>query len=484
MKREVFFTSMLLAAVLVNGFAQNHPAGVYQLLHWYHPPGSKDSLLDGSYPVFENRETKTGRRINLHVVVLPAVHRDSAGAPIFWFQGGPGVAATNDASVFTDPSLPYHAYHDIVLIDIRGTGSSHPLNCTSLQIKQTLKDQFADMYPVAAVKACYDSLSQEADLKQYTTTHVVEDIEDVRNWLGYGKICIYGLSYGTRVALVYMKTFPAAIESCILWSPIPTYGRMPLYHARFAQNSLEKVFDDCGRDPACRAAFPDIRSEFEALWKKGRQPASGFAYSDPAGGSERLSISWNAFETKLRSLLYTPAGIRQIPFVVHQAYKGNLQPFVDQFPKGVDTNNSIAEGLYLCVTCSEDVPFIRAGEVDPVTGGTFMGTYRIDQQTGACAQWARGDVPADWFQPVTAKIPTLIFSGGYDPITPTSTAKEIASHLPNVSLVIIPQMSHLFDGLRHAECFDNVCLNFIDHPGQSPDLSCIQLMQPEEYRTK
>jgi len=484
MIREIAFTFMLVAALTANSFAQNHPATIYRNLHLYFTPGSSDSLLSGSFPVFENREAKTGRIINLHIVVLPALHPDSAGTPIFYFEGGPGVAATKDAGIFTDPSIPYHMYHDIVLIDIRGTGNSNPLNCAILQTKQGLKDQFTDMYPVRSVKACYDSLSKFADLTQYTTTHVVEDIEDIRKWLGYGKINICGLSYGTRVALVYMKKFPTAIESCILWSPLPTYARMPLYHARFAQNSLDKVFDDCAHDSACHYSFPNIKDEFDRLLKKGKRSPFVFENTDAGGKKESLSIPWHAFETKLRTLLYTPAGIRQIPYIIHQAYLANLLPFVEQFPKGVDTNNLIAEGLYLCITCSEDVPFIQPGEVDSLINGTFVGSYRIDQQTAACGQWARGKIPEDFFAPVVSNIPTLILSGEFDPITPTSMAKEIASHLPSATLVILPQMSHMFDGLSHTECFDDICLSFINNPHQPLDLNCIKSMQPDTYKTK
>jgi pimeloyl-ACP methyl ester carboxylesterase len=484
MKRKTIFTFILLPIVVATCIAQNHPAAIYQKLHLYNMPGSTDSILSGTYPVFENRETKTGRIINLHTVVVPALHPDSAGTPIFYFEGGPGIDATGDAPLFTDPSIPFRKYHDIVLIDIRGTGNSNPLNCASLQIKAGLKEQFTDMYPAEAVKACHDSLSKKADLKQYTTTHVVEDIEEIRKWLGYGKINICGLSYGTRVALVYMKMYPSSIESCILWSPIPTYGRMPLYHARFAQNSLDKVFDDCTHDSACQYAFPNIKNEFDALLKKGKQAPFSFEYIDTSNKKELLSISWNAFETRLRTMLYTPAGMRQIPYVVHHAYLGNFNPFVEQFPKGVDTN-SIAEGLYLCITCAEDVPFIQPGEIDSLTRGTFMGTYRIDQQTGACAQWARGEIPKDFFEPVVSKIPTLILSGGFDPITPTSMAKEIASHLPNSTLVIIPQMSHMFDGLNHTECFLDICLSFINNPFHPTlNLDCIKGMQPGSYRIK
>ena len=101
--------------------------------------GVKDSVLCGSYPVFENRETQSGRKINLNIIVIPALHPDSSATPIFYIDGGPGIAATNNASFFADSSIPYRQYHDIVLVDIRGTGGSNGLNCSSLQIKNGLR---------------------------------------------------------------------------------------------------------------------------------------------------------------------------------------------------------------------------------------------------------------------------------------------------------------------------------------------------------
>jgi pimeloyl-ACP methyl ester carboxylesterase len=482
--KKIFFI-FLLNFVGIAIPAQKGYSLIYQRLHSCKLPGIKDSVLCGNYPVFENRKTRAGRIIYLNIIVVPALHRGASLTPIFYFDGGPGVAATNSASFYADRSNPYRQYHDIVLVDIRGTGASNPLNCPSLQIKHGLQEQFEDMYPPEAVKECYDSLSKRADLKQYTTTNVVKDIEDVRKWLGYKKINIYGLSYGTRVAQVYMKLFPSSIESCILWSPVTTYARMPLYHARFAQNSLEKLFSDCSHDPLCHNSFPELENEFDSLMQKRKNSPFTFSLKDSSGHSEQLSFSWNTFQTKLRSLLYTPEGMRQVPYIIHQAWTGNINPFIARYPKGNATNNLIAEGLYLCITCTEDVPFIADKEINPLTKGTFMGTYRIDQQKRACAQWARGTIPNDFMKPVVSKIPTLIISGEFDPITPTSMAKEIASHLSNCTLVVIPQMSHMFDGLSHPECFDNICLRFIDHPFHPKlILDCIKKMQPGNYKIR
>lgn len=478
--------TLLLLLILATASAQtiaNPPTARFPQLHPCKMEGVADSLLCGDYPVFENRDSRKGRRINLHVVVIPAKMPRAGAAPIFYIEGGPGVAASSNAAFFTDSLVPYRQYHDIVLVDIRGTGKSNPLHCPSLQVKGDLSQQFEEMYPVSQVSACYDSLSARADLKQYTTTNAVRDLEDLRRWLGLGKINIYGLSYGTRVALAYMKMFPSSIASCILWSPLPTYARMPLYFARDAQQTLDRLFADCKNDPSCNGAFPALAGEFEALknrWKAGPMRVSR---PEASGQSRELSIPWDAFQTKIRSLLYAPAGLRQVPYLVHQAFIGNLEPFIALYPSGPDTSQFLAEGFYLCVTCTEDVPFIDTAEIAPLAAHTFMGSYRVSQQRQACAHWSRGKIPKGFFDPVKSKIPTLILSGSYDPVTPTASAREIASHLSNCTLVLIPEMGHVIDGLSNASCFDELCLRFIDNP-RSPGLSqdCIQQMKPGRYK--
>jgi pimeloyl-ACP methyl ester carboxylesterase len=457
-----------------------HSSLIYEKLH--PSDGKVSDLLYGTYAVFENPETRSGRMINLNIVVVPSLRRDSTATPIFFFEGGPGLAATRNASFFADRTLPYRKYHDIVLVDIRGSGNSNPLNCPSLQIKNNIEEQMDEMYPKEAVKECYESLKKIADLTQYTTTNVVGDLEEIRKWLGYEKINIFGLSYGTRVALVYMKMFPASIESCILWSPVPTYAKMPLYHAKFAEKSLEKIFNDCRQSSACHQAFPNIEKEFASMKSGFKNVGWKYLFEN---NSQTISIPWSAFQTKLRSMMYAPDGIRQIPYIVHQAFLGDMKPFIALYPTYADSSYFLAEGLYLCVTCAEDVPFIQSKEINAETKGTFMGTYRVDQQKSACALWARGKIPKDFLEPTKADIPTLIFSGGFDPVTPTSMAKEIASHLTRSTLVIIPQMSHTFEGLSHPECFDNICVEFIDHPERSKlNLNCIKEMSSPSYKLK
>ena len=454
----------------------------FKKLHHCKPSGANDSVFCTSIPVMENRETNKGRIIQLNVIVIPAIKKDSLLTPIFDIDGGPGMADTKNVSFYTEPGNPYRLHHDIVLVDVRGTGQSNGLYCPSLQDQPTWSEKFEEMYPVEKVKQCYTELSKRADLTQYTTTNVVKDFEEIRKWLGYKKISLFSLSYGTRVAQVYLKLFPGSIEKCILWSPTSTSSKMPLYHALYAQQAFDKLVADCKHDSLCHATFPDFEKEFYTL--KDRSPFTIRAAD--AGGAERTyTVSWNEVQTKIRELMYSPEGLRSIPLLVHQLYLGNFDPFTKLYSHSPFTSRIFSEGFYLCVTCTEDVPFIQKQQVDSLTRGTFMGTYRIDQQQHACAAWTKGKVSKDFLEPVHSTVPVLVFSGGLDPVTATSMAREITSHLPNGTLAFIPTMAHTFDGLSHIECFDNIAIDFLDHPyDQKLNLSCIQQMKPGPYKVQ
>ncbi|HEY5823820.1 MAG TPA: alpha/beta hydrolase [Cyclobacteriaceae bacterium] len=456
---------------------------IHQRLTICNSPDLDSTILCGKYSVFENRQTNDGRKIDLNIVVIPAIHKKQPNAPIFFFDGGPGVAASAQASFFADSINYYRVKHDIVLIDVRGTGDSNPLHCRQLQFKEGLEEQFIEMYPIQDVKDCYDSLSKLADLAQYTTTNMAIDIEEIRKWLGYKTINLFGLSFGGRLAQAYMKMFPTSVESCVLWSPATTYQKMPLYHAQYAEESINKLFEDCKSDSLCNLAFPNLKSEFRNLMERGNRNAFEYKFKSANGKIKEVTIPWYSFHTKIRSLMYAPFGLRQIPFIVHQSYLGNWQPFITLFPSESSYDDFLAEGLYLCVTCAEDVPYIKKQEADSLSFGTFMGDYRVQQQTNACNHWVRGNIPEDFFEPVTSSIPTLLFSGYFDPITSPSMVEQIVQTLPNSFMISIPTMSHTFDGLSNPECFDKMVIDFFNTPGTRPESECISQMLPEKYKT-
>ena len=344
--KNLWVLLILFSTIIFFGCSKNNKESlIYERLQICNNDELDSTVLCGKFSVFENRETNSGRKIDLNIIVIPAIHRNSEKLPIFYFEGGPGGAATTDAPFYADSIYQYRLDHDIVLVDVRGTGGSNPLHCQQLEFKKNIEDHFKEMYPVKEVKDCYDSLAKFADLSQYTTTNMAIDIDEVRKWLGYEKINIFGLSYGGRLAQVYMKMFPNSVESCVLWSPTTTYSRMPLYHAQYAEESLKKLIEDCKNDSLCNQTFPEFEAEFRTLEEKGKQQAFVYQFKGENDEIKEMSIPWYAFHTKIRSLMYMPYGLRQIPYLVHQSFLGNWQPFISLFPSGSTYEDFIAEGL-------------------------------------------------------------------------------------------------------------------------------------------
>ena len=445
-------------------------------------PGIEDELLCGKLTVFENRQSRTGRTIDLNVVVLPALDPKEKEEPLFDLAGGPGAASTDGASFYAGPGKEYRRHRDVVLVDQRGTGKSNGLKG---EPRKTPQDFLTEMYPVDYVKRLRQTLESRADLTQYTTSIAMDDLDDVRAWLGYERIHLFGLSYGTRAALVYLRQHPDRVRTVTLMGVVPTSLKMPLYHAQAAARAMELLLKECETDAQCHQAFPQVRQDWlNVLAQLGREPAR-VQYSPPDKGAPvTLEIQRDVFAEKVRTMLYGEETARRVPFMVHRAATSDFAPFLQAAIKpGIP--DFIADGMYLSVTCAEDVPFIDQAEAAQLNAGNSFGNYRVFQQTRACGLWPWGEVAGNFQEPVSSDVPVLIFSGNLDPVTPPERGEEVAKHLPNSRLVIIPHGGHTLDGLTPPDCVDRLIMEFL-HSGdaKSLDVSCVETMAPPPFATK
>lgn len=82
-------------------------------------------------------------------------------------------------------------------------------------------------------------------------------------------------------------------------------------------------------------------------------------------------------------------------------------------------------------------------------------------------------------QPVVSDIPTLIFSGLYDPVTPFQWGDDTQSYLPNSAHFIFPNVGH---GALDVElCATEIALSFLENPMQDLDGSCISQLTPPDF---
>jgi pimeloyl-ACP methyl ester carboxylesterase len=444
-------------------------------------PGIREELLCGKFSVFENRKTRTGRTIDLNIVVLPAFDQKTKAEPLFHLEGGPGVDATGAAMFYATDGREYRNHRDVVLVDQRGTGESNRL---AIPTDKTPQGRLREMYPVDYVKKMRSELEQRADLTQYTTAIAMDDLDDVRAWLGYDRINLFGLSYGTRAILVYLRQHPEHVRTITLMGVAPTYLRMPMYHSQAADRAMNLLLDECEQDAKCHEAFPQIRDDWEKVLADLQRAPARVEYQSDGTPRASVEIRRDIFTEKIRNLLYARDQASRIPLIIHRAANGDFEPFLQQ-AIGPAAPDLIADGMYLCVTCSEDVPFIDQAEAEKMNANNPFGNYRVFQQTRACSMWPRGEIPPDYRESVRSDVPALIFSGNLDPVTPPQRGEEVARYLPNSRHVIISEAGHLPFGLTHLDCIDRLILEFLDKAdAKNLDVSCVERMAPPPFVTE
>ncbi len=421
-----------------------------------------EEVLCGAYEVMENRQVRKGARIRLNFIILPAWTSHPAPDPVVVFSGGPGAGSAAWAHYYAYDYAKLRSERDIVLVDQRGTGNSNPLHCRRLGDPYSAQTYLQDMFPEDYVKNCRKELEERANLRYYHSTIAMADIADLCSALGYEHLNIVGDSYGAYAGIVFMKYYPERVRSAVLGFPALPHWTYPATIASYTQAALERLFDDCAADPGCSRDYPNLRQQLDRVVARLEQGPVTTSIINPIRGTpENVLFTLNNFRHGLRSLLYSASRSSWIPAFIHWAAEGNLSPIVEYTARYLwDINKELMDGMFLCVTCTETIPYIDYAEAVAQAEGTLMGTYRLEQQVRACDWWVRGDHPDDFHSMSKMNIPTLIFTGELDPVIPPRFGDELAEYLPNSLHVIIPNAGHEY-GKVWLDCLDDVVSQFI-----------------------
>lgn len=433
-----------------------------------HKEGSIEGYC-GTLEVWENRETKTGRKIALKIIVFPALKRTAAPDPLFFLAGGPGQGAADISELGRQMMRRIGSDRDLVFVDQRGTGESNPLECPNVDDEEINDEPKA----IEHLRACAEKLKKKADLTQYTTPIAMDDLDDVRQFLGYDKIDLYGGSYGTRAAIVYARRHTAHTRAIILDGVAPTDMRLPLYMARDGQRALDLLFRDCAADPACNKRFPNLPQRLAALLNA---PPRKIHYIHPRTGLDkeievkRLTLGGIIFAT-----LYTPRLASLVPLLIEQAEKGIYSGFFALGSAFDPASSSIAQGMHFSVVCAEDAPRIDPGSIETATAATFLGAEMANTRLKACEFWPRGKVDPAYYGIPPIDIPTLILSGELDPVTPPSWGAQVASAWKNARHIIVPATGH---GTAVAGCVPKLMAQFLNE-GTAANLNpaCVEAVK-------
>ncbi|MCP4654014.1 MAG: alpha/beta fold hydrolase [bacterium] len=420
-------------------------------------PGSDEEMLCGSLQVFEDRRAMSGRMITLNIVVIPSLSPQPRPEPIFYLTGGPGAAATEDADWLQSSWM--RTDWDIVLVDQRGTGRSRPLDCKlpgrsdDLQGYLELAFERRELF-----RRCKRRLREVANLRLYATATAMDDVDEVRRAMGYGKINVSGGSYGSRAALIYLRRHSQHVRTAVLSAVSPVALLNPLYHAQSAQRAIDLIFEECARDAGCAAAFPAVEQELETVLERlETAPAEVIVEHPDTAEPVTVELARDAFAEGVRLLTYSTPGTRWMPYLVHLAHEGEYAPIAEV---AIRRNRSLREflsmGMLLSVICSDDAPRIDPADIPRLTEGTYLGDVRMRQELALCEFWPSLRLPASYGEPVESDVPVLLLSGNLDPVAPPSWAEEAVRYLSNGYHLVLPG-AHGVGG----PCTDAISLRFV-----------------------
>ncbi|MES1240887.1 MAG: alpha/beta fold hydrolase [Acidobacteriota bacterium] len=440
-------------------------------------PGLPKEARCGTYEVFENRSAKSGRKIPLKVVVIPADAPRKERDAIAYFAGGPGGSSVREgvwlAEVFhrSGPRT-----RDLLLVDLRGTGGSDPLECPAMEGTQGVQGFLDDFAPLEGVRACREELGRTRDLPQYTSENAVDDVDEVRAALGYDRLNLVGGSYGTRSELIYMRRHPSSVRTATLLRTVANDATTPLHFARITQEALDGLIAECAGDAACGKVFPRLREEVaEILARAEKEPVRVELADSQTGKPFTLRLGRFGVAQILRYLLYSTANAAQLPLFVHLAAQGDFKPLAE-FAR--EFGGLESAGFFFSVTCAEDVAFIREEAIAPAVAGTFLGDTRIRQQQAACKAWKPAKLGPGFQAPTVSDVPTLILSGERDPATPASDGDRVVRHLSHGVHLVVADGAHSNNGMKGEDCELDLMTKLIESGTTDRlDTSCIAKME-------
>lgn len=425
------------------------------------------SALCATLSVAENPAEPDGRRVALFVARVPSLNAAPLPDPLVLIAGGPGQAASDLYLGIRGAFEHVRRDRDIIILDQRGTGRSNSLTCDLDEGGIETADPAA--LP-GLMSRCLGDL--QGDPRFYTTSVAVSDLERVREALELDTWNIYGVSYGTRVALHYLRRFPERARTVILDGVVPPEVALGPAIAVNAQRALDLALERCGAAPECEAQFPALRFRLRGVSTRLAAQSIGVQLPDPnTGATVQRAFSLLHLKSVIRLMSYSPQTVSLLPLLISEAYAGNYTPLAAQAHMLIEELEAgLSVPMHNSVVCTEDAPFFPAQPPD--LSETYLGTSIMDALVAVCSVWPRGAMDEDFKTPVRSDRPVLLLSGEADPITPPDYGLQVLSSLSNARHLIGPGQGH---GLVGVGCVPQLLRRFLEVPVPGElDAGCLQ----------
>lgn len=408
----------------------------------------------GDLIVYENRDTKD-RTIKVHYVKFESASA-STNATIY-LDGGPGGDGQNIIAYAAFLGAPFldglRADGDFLVISQRGTARSVPyLDCQSL--------------------AC-EEFSSDHDLTSYNTAANADDVDELRAVLGYDKLNLYGISYGSRLGLEVLRRHGANVRAAVVEGLVPSQIAWPAAVPASFFGALTSLDASCAATDACGTTFGDLVAKF----------SSGLASLDNiplpiAIQGTRFDLDGYTYARVLFRVMYSKSSYTWLPLVISDIAArrvDRIESFLASAIESSGEGSGVSWGLYNSVVCGEifnppdpnAFETLNAGvpaDIVEMFGGNWFGLAE------ACESWPRGNLQAALAQPVTSSVRTLVSSGRLDPITPPGFG-DIAAATLSDSVVVIHENSGHGATLQSACGVANLSA-FLAEPTAPHDTSC------------
>jgi len=426
----------------------------------------------------ENRDEPDGAEVRLAVVELYSTAPEPPNDVVVYLHGGPGGDATGSTSNWADD--PILETRNVVLFDQRGSGLSEPaLDCPEVDADILARFTAAGSYDderasrADAWAACRERLVADGiDLDAYDSEAIADDLESLRLILGVEQWNLFGVSYGTRIALTYMREYPEHVRTALLDSVVaPAVGGVS-YFVENGNSGIEQLVEGCLADTACAAAYPDFATAVDRAYEQlNAEPFTGEVDLGGEAGVVTVVVDGSDALAGLFAALYDYELIPLLPTVVEAIAAGDYSALPAIAQEGIAEATGFSDGATISVLCADSMPTF-AEEDDAIIGAPGRNASLVIEVFDAyCDLWDVEPVGDGFHDPVTVDVPTMVVAGRYDPITPPAGGEAVAAALPNAGYAEWDGMSHgvLFSD---APCSEQQWLTWLADPTVPPDLAC------------
>ncbi|WP_455352645.1 alpha/beta fold hydrolase [Streptomyces sp. SYSU K217416] len=458
------------------------------------PPEPIEALSDarcGFLEVPENRSRPGGRTIKLAVAVIPAAAEKPAADPVVFMAGGPGADTFDDIPFLVDSGL--NKDRDLIIMAQRGNLYDQPnLACPEVDrfnaqaVGLGYDAQQAEQLMLKAVKECRDRLVADGvDLSAYNSTENAADFADLRKALNIPRWNVYGYSYGSDLALTYLRLHPEGIRAVAIDSITPPQSAVLPWGWSSAAEGIHNIFEACAAQPACKDRYPDLPQLLtDQVRKLEAQPLTLNVTPQDGGKPVKTVLDGGALLNLI--VAFTPRP-KDMPAALEELSKGNPERFAQARAAGsVQKVGEFAHGLTNSIACSEWAPGYSESDVLKAGQKAFPGwpdtvlaqPPQLPFQYPVCGIWNVPDRAKVQRVATVSSVPALVISGTFDVKTGASWAKGVARNLSNSTSVQVPGIGHWV--VPQSPCAQRVLASFLARP-TAPDTSCVDDLEPEPF---